>query len=1442
MRLGALRIVVVVVLSVATVVTGFAQAGLGTRAGRAIVVHTAVAAANRALRGTVTVGATHGSLLGGLEARDVAVVGADGRPLIAIGRLVVRYRLADFLSGRVVLGEIELDSVRVALERRHGERFNYEQVLGLGGDGGEPGAGGRPPLVAFRNARVRDLAVSIRTADPDDSTRMRERALGVGRAELPYARISSPLPGERGVRLEFAALDAALSAPALRVEDADGVLEVVGDTIRVDFRGVRMPGTASSMRGRFYDLSHDLKVDLAFRARRFASEDLTDLFPWLPEGVRGAGAVTVRSAPGDVMAVRARDLDLRMADAGTARGAFGMDLGPGEAWTVHDVDLRTADFDLAYLDGVLDTIPFDGRLSGRTRADGPRGAVAVELDWAFHDRRADSAGTRLRGRGAIAFGVPGDIVFRDLRLDTAQVALATVRAISPAVALHGDLEGTGALDGPWANATFTGRFAHRREGFPASVATGWIRLDVRRDTVGAFGELRLDSLQWDALRPDYPTIPFVGGMAGTLTLDGYFDALVLRGALAGPHGTLAGGGTFVAVESHLGARDLDARFTGLELATLVARLPGTRLDGRIRGRYETDTLRPPIVDLLVDLERSLVGGTRVDDATAALRVEGDVLVVDSIRATLLGAALQGAGRLALSAAAADSVVLAMQAEAVSVLQPVIERVGGALLLGADSIGGEAEGRLVISGSAARPTVTWDVRAPELRLDRSVLFNVRSAGRIEMADGRRLSAQGEIERLERGERDFRSWRVAIRGTRDSLHWTGGGAIGSTAALRAGGWLAPGDTSVVAVDSLVLRTAADEWRLTPGARVLVTPGSVRFRDTRLATTDGAAAVTLAGGLPGRDADSLALSAEGIRMSDLWALLQYDPASASGELSGTATVSGTAADPVVVLQFGMRNAVFNEYRTPQLDGTLHYSGQRVTGQMSTWRGGTQIVGITITLPFDLSFRAVERRRLPGRLSVRGRADDVDLGLLSAVSPLIRQTEGRVTFDIGIEGTWDDPVLSGFLDVRDGGATLPALGVRHRQIHSHLTLRGDTIHVDTLSLASGQGSASIAGVIRLEDLTDPVLDLRIRASNFRAMDIPDFLTLVTSGEVQLRGPVFGAVLTGSGTIPRGAIYFADIVGKNVVDLSDTLAALDSATAAALRAGRLGPGFENRFLDSVRIRDLELTMGNDVHLRSTEADIFLSGRVLAQKEADRYRLDGTLQTPRGTYQLFVGPTIRKPFTVTRGEVRYFGTPDLNAGLDIDARHQLRGQRGEAVTVFVHVGGTMLEPQLRLTSDVQPPLTDEEIISYLVIGAPNVQSGRSVGRYGVEETIATLAAQVSGQFSSQLMGDIGIPLDYLEIRPQFGVQGVETGQSGFSGFDIAIGRQISDRWFVKLNPRVCSKQAFGAQNLFAGSVEFRMSREWSLLASADPVEVCQVSAAGVGRLQLGFDLLWEKRF
>jgi len=1433
MRLGALRAVVISVMSVAALVTGFGQATLGTERGRDVVVSAALAAANRSLDGTVTARSTGGSLLQGLVAEGVTVTGHDGRPLAAIGRLAVRYRLPDFLSGRVVLGEIELDSVRVDLEQRPGERFNYEQVLRLGVDRGE-GGGGRPPLIAFRNARVRNLYVLIRTPDPADSTAFVERDLRVAQAVLPYARISSPLPMERGIHLEFAALDAVLSAPRLSVTAANGTLEIMGDTIAVDFRTVRMPGSHSSMRGRFFSLRRDLKVDLAFRARAFASDDLRALFDWMPAGVTGSGAVEVRSDPGDVLVVRAHNLDLTFADGGTARGTYGMDIGPGKAWAAREVDVETRNFVLANLEGVLDTVPFEGRLTGRTRADGPHDDLRVQLDWLFHDRRADSAATMLRGEGGVAFGVPGDLVFRELRLDTARVALATVHAISPGVALRGDLEVRGVLDGPWQDATFRGTFLHRRDSLPVSRAEGWVRLDTRRDTVAAWGELAFDSLQWDAIRPDYPTVPFIGGMAGRLTFGGPFDTLRLDGLLAGPRGSIEGGGAFVVVTPHLGVSALDARFADLELVPLLQRLPGTAFTGRLRGSYDRDTLRAPEADLEIELERSLIGGSRVDGGSAGFRIQDSVLSVESGRLAFLGALFTGAGRLPLAGEGGDSLVLALHAEAVAVLQPLADRLPFVGAIVGDTLGGAGDGRVVVRGSLAAPVVSWTVTAPEIRLDQTRIADLQSSGRWSVAAPGALTLEVSVADVKRGERRITDLRASADGTLDSLRWQVAGAMGAAVDVAAGGRLGRDDSMVLAFDSLKVRTADDEWRLDRGATVRFTSAAVRLDGVRLATRDGGAVVTVEGGLPRGEPDSLTVRVEGVPLADVWALLQFDPRSASGDLSGTLGLSGTAAAPVIAMSVQMRNAVFNEYRTPLIEGTVGYRDLRVTGQLSAYRLGDRIVEVSVDLPMDLALRPQEQRRLPGRLSVRARADDVDLALLSAVTPLLREMEGRLTLDVGIEGSWDEPRLDGALDIRDGSATLPALGVRLRAAHAQVRLAEREILVDSLSAESGGGVASMAGVVRLEGLTRPLLDLRIRARDFRALDIPDFLTLVTSGEVTLRGPVFGAVLTGAGTIPRGAVHFADIIQKNVVDLSDTLLTLDSATARALRAGHLGPDFQNRFLDSVRIRDLELTMGSDVHLRSTEADIFLEGRVLVQKEARRYRLDGTLQTPRGTYQLTIGPTIRKPFTVTRGEVRYFGTSDLNAGLDIDARHQLRGQSGENVAVFVHVGGTLLAPVLTLTTDLQPPLTNEEIISYLVIGAPNVQTGRDVWGYGVEETISSLAAQVSGQLSSQLMGDLGVPLDYLEIRPQFGLSGVEA-------MEIAVGRQISDRWFVKLNPRICSKQANSAQNL-GGSLEFRMSREWSILASADPVEVCTVSSAGVGRLQLGFDLLWEKRF
>jgi autotransporter translocation and assembly factor TamB len=572
-------------------------------------------------------------------------------------------------------------------------------------------------------------------------------------------------------------------------------------------------------------------------------------------------------------------------------------------------------------------------------------------------------------------------------------------------------------------------------------------------------------------------------------------------------------------------------------------------------------------------------------------------------------------------------------------------------------------------------------------------------------------------------------------------------------------------------------------------------------------------------------------GLSVKDLWALRQLDTEATSGVLSGTFELGGSARAPIIELDIGVQGAVFNEFRMPQTQGSLSYRDRRLDGTFTFHRSGEQVLDVELDLPIDLALRDVASRQLPGQLSVRARADRMDLTLINAINPQIRSASGELSADFGIAGTWEVPELAGFVEITNGAATFPSLGVRHEQMNGRVSLSGDTIYVDRFGVMGDGGSAELDGFVWLEGLTRPELDLAIRAQEFRAIAVPDFLTLTTSGEISLRGPVFGATLTGQGTVTQGVVYFADIIEKEIISLEEE--ELDPETVALIRRQGLGREFENRFLDSLRIENLSLGMGADVRLRSTEANIQLTGQLTVSKAGEQYRIDGTLQTPRGTYSLPLGPALTKDFAVTRGEVRYFGTPDLNAALDIDARHQLRSLRGDPVAVFVNVGGTINEPQLTLTSDVRPPLADTEIISYLIFGAPSAQAAGQVGYLG-ESAVATIAGRLGGRLGTALISDLGIPLDFFEVRPEFG--------SGL-GTEIALGRQIGERWFLTVSPRICRHQTFTVENLGA-SVEFRMNREWRLSASADPLRTCLITGAQGSELryQLGVDLLWEKSY
>jgi autotransporter translocation and assembly factor TamB len=218
---------------------------------------------------------------------------------------------------------------------------------------------------------------------------------------------------------------------------------------------------------------------------------------------------------------------------------------------------------------------------------------------------------------------------------------------------------------------------------------------------------------------------------------------------------------------------------------------------------------------------------------------------------------------------------------------------------------------------------------------------------------------------------------------------------------------------------------------------------------------------------------------------------------------------------------------------------------------------------------------------------------------------------------------------------------------------------------------------------------------------------------------------------------------------------------------------------------------------------------------------------------------VTRDFTVERGSVRYFG--DLNASLDIQARHTVRAVRGEEVPVIAKITGTLYVPKVSLESTFNPPISETDLVSYLVTGYPANEAARLGQANALETGLAYFSSALSSELERALIQDLGIPLDLIEIRP-----GVSRGNRSPSLSQLAAGWQLGRKTFVTLNAGFCPENLsqFSASNLGA-SLEFRLSREWSLLTSIEPtLQSCQRDFGIVisNPYQIGSDIRWEREF
>jgi hypothetical protein len=632
-----------------------------------------------------------------------------------------------------------------------------------------------------------------------------------------------------------------------------------------------------------------------------------------------------------------------------------------------------------------------------------------------------------------------------------------------------------------------------------------------------------------------------------------------------------------------------------------------------------------------------------------------------------------------------------------------------------------------------------------------------------------------------------------GTVDSLGFGARIAVDSVTAANIGGRFG-GRT--LTLDSLTIERRDASWRMNQGGRATMSQGTWTLDSLVLARDPAPGQLTITGAFPG----AITVMADHVPVADL--IGQGNPDS-----------------------------------LPDLDANVTYADAAAAGTIALVTADRQ--------PLTADFHT---RPLQGHL----KADSLDLSLFAPLVPSLKQVGGRLDGDVAVEGAMDAPRLNGRLDFRDGTASVAATGVRYSKMNAGLVFSGDAVTFDSVVVSAGKGQAQLSGSARFARLDRPELDVAVKTNHFPVMNRRDFLEATATGELRLRGSPAAATLTGAATVNEGNAYLDRFMRSSGIDLSDPLYA-QFVDTTVLRQETGGRSIVESMMDSLRIGGIKVNLGDNFWLKSPDASIQLSGELTVStahqnhqiENGEKYRLEGTVRTVRGIYRMALAPGLTREFMIREGSIRYFGSPKKDAFLDLGAEHVVRTAQGDEVTITAHIGGTLEKPTIRLTSDVSPPLSETELISYLVFGTPTAQAflgdeGENSQHSSVfEKSAEQLVGVLSGKIESAVVSQLGLPIDYFRIKPG-------EVQSGLSGTELVLGMQVRILGypsFLRASPRFCPREQLLSLDHIGIDLETRFNRQWGVATSVDPLQGCEsaMSATAARAYQFGVDIFWEKR-
>ncbi|KAA0698644.1 translocation/assembly module TamB [Neorhizobium sp. P12A] len=551
---------------------------------------------------------------------------------------------------------------------------------------------------------------------------------------------------------------------------------------------------------------------------------------------------------------------------------------------------------------------------------------------------------------------------------------------------------------------------------------------------------------------------------------------------------------------------------------------------------------------------------------------------------------------------------------------------------------------------------------------------------------------------------------------------------------------GGQTIVSLDNFAAAPRSIPVRLASPTRIAIKDGVTTLAGLTIQTGNGSVTVD------GTAADVLKINAKVANLPASLANTFVPTLDAAGTISGTITVTGKAAAPVIGFQTDWSGAVTSQTK----QAGLAPLGIKANGQFADNR---------VTITIDLSGQDGLTLNGGGSVAVAGNkalAMKFDGSVpFSALSGQLGaqgfDMSGAARISLQIGGTTDTPAITG---------TVTTDGARLVDVRRNLALNGLAVTVSldgrqaTISrfsgtLASG-GSISVSGTIGIVPQSGFPADITVRLNNATYVD-GTLVNASVDGTLGLKGPILTApVLSGALKLNKASIIVPEKLPASLSEINIQHRNAPAAVRAQFKDEKpQGPSDKSTTLGL----DLKLDAPSQIFVRGRGIDAELGGSIVIKGTAAAPIVSGGFTMRRGRLTIL---SRRLDFANT-SKISFAG--DLTPTLDMTATSP-----AGSTTVTISVAGVATDPSITFSSS--PALPQDEVLAQLIFG----QSMSKLSALQIAQ-LADAASQLAGGRSTSL---------FEGLRSHLGVDDLDITTDAKGQAQVSAGKYLNKRTYIEL--------------------------------------------------------------